>query len=146
VHGGLLPFHLRRARHPRGEPGGATDRAGGVREPADDDPDSRVWPLFDFVAARYGWTVEQVRATLTDEQFAGYLEAAGDAVSERAEADWERMVEAVRTGYVIARSQKAATRWDARHAQPMTPQSAEQQMRLLMKQFPDNVKMPEKVN
>jgi hypothetical protein len=56
------------------------------------------------------------------------------------------MVEAVRTGYVIARSQKAATRWDARHAQPMTPQSAEQQMRLLMKQFPDNVKMPEKVN
>ncbi len=56
------------------------------------------------------------------------------------------MVEAVRTGYILARSEKAAMRWNARHAEPMTPQSAEAQMRLLMKQFPDNVKMPEKVN
>lgn len=43
-----------------------------------------------------------------------YLDAGIDRIEERVVADFDAMVEAVRTGYVIARDRKAANRWRGR--------------------------------
>ena len=69
--------------------------------------DERVLAAYEFFAATYGWSFQEVRETLTDEQFVAYLDTASDRLREEAES----RVEAARMGVVFAYNAKAYARW-----------------------------------
>src|SRR6185295_1507478 len=54
----------------------------------------------EFFAYAYGWTPEYLESVLSEEQLVAYADAAQDRISDTLQAEFDRMIEAVRAGYI----------------------------------------------
>lgn len=63
------------------------------------------------MAATYHWPARHIERELTDELLILYLDEEVDRVRDRAQADFDRTVEAVRVGTIFAHDGKQHARW-----------------------------------
>jgi hypothetical protein len=106
-------------------------------------PDERLLDAFEFVAAEYGWKVQEVDEELSDEQLVSYLDSASSRIERRARADFDGWVEAVRLGTIVAHDAALYRRWkrdrDAKPTKPMSDAAIEAGIMRLAGMFPENV-------
>lgn len=107
-------------------------------EPADEWELTRV---ADYAASTYGWGPPDLDEYLTDEQLVAYFDAAQERQSEHVSAEFERMVEAVRVGYIFARDQKQYDRWarKRKHTKPLSGAALEQVVMGLARAHPEYI-------
>jgi hypothetical protein len=113
----------------------------------DGDATANAWTAvasYEFVSATYGLTPARIEGELTDEQLAGYLDAAQDRLSAQADGEFRAMVEAVRAGTIFAHDKKQHARWTRSHSRPkrgtgLSGDALEAAVMRVASIFPDNV-------
>jgi len=121
---------------------GARGRTGATEAESEGSP----LAAYEWISTTYPGlsTPHRIESELTDEQLAGYLDAAQDRISAAAKTRFISAVEAVRVGTVVASDRKAASRWRSyvdRHTGhgAMNPQALEAQIMSLARRHPEYV-------
>lgn len=94
------------------------------------------------MASEHGWTPRHIERELTDEHLVLLLDEAVDRNRTRAQAEFDRMVEAVRAGTIFAHDGKQHARWARSSREPrkgLTGDALEAAVRGIAAMFPENV-------
>lgn len=94
------------------------------------------------MAAEHGWSPRYIERELTDEHLVLLLDEASDRQAAHAQADFDRMVEAVRVGTVFAHDGKQHAKWTRARREPrkgLTGAALEAAVMRLATIFPENV-------
>lgn len=96
------------------------------------------------MASTYHWSARHIEHELTDELLVLYLDEETDRVRDRAQADFDRTVEAVRVGTIFAHDGRQYARWlagkpAAKRGRGLTGDALEAAVMGIAAMFPENV-------